>query len=207
MERRGRGIPRPRYFIKDKENGMKLREIIADAAGLVGKERLARFLTGTSSDTDGNVVADMNAAVRLANVLIAELSGSYIPMTMKERVTMKNGRVYYSDLSYNLHRMRELQDKDGNVLFFVLHAEYAEPRGEALYAVYDYIPKVYALTDDVGYKSADISRGVLAMGLASEICLAEGRFKESVLWRKRYSDGVSAFTVPRNARARSRCFI
>ena len=156
MERRGRGISRPRYFIKDKENGMKLREIIADAAGLVGKERLARFLTGTSSDTDGNVVADMNAAVRLANVLIAE---------------------------------------------------YAEPRGEALYAVYDYIPKVYALTDDVGYKNTDISRGVLAMGLASEICLAEGRFKESVLWRKRYSDGVSAFTVPRNARARSRCFI
>ena len=117
MERRGRGISRPRYFIKDKENGMKLREIIADAAGLVGKERLARFLTGSSSDTDGNVDADMNAAVRLANVLIAELSGSYIPMTMKERVTMKNGRVYYSDLSYNLHRMRE-QGRERSVFRF-----------------------------------------------------------------------------------------
>ena len=126
---------------------MKLRDIIADAAGLVGKERLARFLVGASSDTDGNV------------------------------------------------------------LFFVLHAEYAEPRGEARYVVYDYIPKIYSLSDDVGYKNTDISRGVLAMGLASEICLAEGRFKESVLWRKRYSDGVSAFTLPKNARAKSRCFI
>lgn len=173
----------------------------------MGKENVAVYLSTENASATTGVVSEVNSAVRLINVLLCEIAGSYLPMIKTETPIMKDGKIYYSDLSEDVLRIREVLDADGNSGFFVIHAEYVTPRSTPSAVVYEYMPSAYGLTDEIGAFEKPISGAVLAYGLAAEICLFEGRFKESVVWRERFSDGLSAVVLPKCARAKSRCFI
>lgn len=186
---------------------MKVKEIICAAAGLLGKANVAAYLSADNASAGTGVVAEVNSAVRLLNVLLCEIAGSYLPMIKKETPTVKNGKIYYEDLTEDVIRIREVLDANGEPEFFVIHTEYVTPRSEPSAVVYEYIPAAYGLTDEIGAFEKPVTVSVLAYGLAAEICLSEGRYKESVVWRERFSDGLSAVVLPKCGRAKSRCFI
>lgn len=186
---------------------MKVKEIICAAAGLLGKETVAAYLSGESTSAGTGVMNEINSGVRLLNVLLCEIAGSYLPMIKKETPEVKDGKIYYADLSEKATRIREVLDEAGNPQFFAIHSEYVLPRNVPFAVVYEYLPPVYGLTDEIGEFEKSVSAAVLAFGLAAEICLAEGRYAESVMWRERFCDGLSAVVIPKCARAKSRCFI
>ena len=187
---------------------MKVKEIVLAAATLTGSEKVTAYLEGgEGAQADGETLAAADKFVRLCNIVISELAGSYIPMVRTERVTAVNGRIYFTSLSMRALKIRAVYDASGRKLFYTLHPEYIEPRGSAAQAEYEYLPDNLGLTDETGYTEKDITAGVLSYGLAAEYCLAEGRFEEAVLWRKRYAEGVMSFALPRGGVIKSRCFI
>ncbi len=186
---------------------MKVKDIIYAAAGLLGKENVAVYLSDENVTAGTGVIAEVNSDVRLVNVLLCEIAGSYLPMLKKETPVLTSGRLYYSDLSEDVMRIREVLDENGEPEFFVIHAEYVVPRSAPSAVIYEYMPSSYGLTDDIGDFEKPVSVAVLAYGLAAEICLSEGRYKESVFWRERFSDGLSAVVLPKCGRVKSRCFI
>lgn len=186
---------------------MKVKEIVCAAAGLLGKETVADYLSKENASAGTGVMNEVNSAVRLLNVLLCEIAGSYLPMIKKETPEVKNGKIYYADLSEKATRIREVLDDTGSPQFFAVHSEYVTPRSTPSAVIYEYLPPVYGLTDEIGEFEKSVSCAVIAFGLAAEICLAEGRYAESVMWRERFCVGLSAVVIPKCARAKSRCFI
>ena len=76
---------------------MKVKEIICAAAGLLGKETVAAYLSGESASAGTGVMNEINSGVRLLNVLLCEIAGSYLPMIKKETPEVKDGKIYVSD--------------------------------------------------------------------------------------------------------------
>lgn len=187
---------------------MKLSEIVAAAATLLGREEINEYLSDTTTENvSATTLAEVDTMTRLANLVLNELAGSYIPMVCTEKVTPVNGRVYYSELDRKILKIRGVYDDYGRKLFFVVHPEYLHARGEADSVEYEYLPDNLGLTEETGYLDKDVSVSVLAYGLAAEVCLSENRFDEAVMWRKRYSDGVASFALPESAVMKSRCWL
>lgn len=188
---------------------MKLKEIAAAAAALMGEEKLVAYLDDTSSNpqTDENTLAAADKYARLCNLVISELAGSYIPMIARESVTVTGGKIYFTSLQKTALRIRAAYDSSDASLFFILHPEYMKVRGQAAIVEYEYMPDNVDLSEETGYNEKDITVGVLAYGVAAEVCLTEGRFEEAVLWRKRYSEGVMSRATPKAGVMKSRCFI
>ena len=110
---------------------MKLSEIVAAAATLLGREEINEYLLDTTTENvSATTLAEVDTMTRLANLVLNELAGSYIPMVCTEKVTPVNGRVYYSELDRKILKIRGVYDDYGRKLFFVVHPEYLHARGE-----------------------------------------------------------------------------
>ena len=62
---------------------------------------------GEGAQADGETLAAADKFVRLCNIVISELAGSYIPMVRTERVTAVNGRIYFTSLSMRALKIRQ----------------------------------------------------------------------------------------------------
>lgn len=188
---------------------MKLKDVLKSAAALLGNEKACEYLADNVSESEASAqtLSDINAYVRLANVVICELAGSYVPMKTVEAVTPVNGRVYFSSLNKRVLRITAFYDRNGNALDFTVYPEYAETGGSAVTAEYEYSPDNYGLTDDIGYEEKDVSSAALSYGVAAEVCLSQSRFEEAVLWRERYAECVRSFVLPKGGKIKSRCWL
>ncbi len=186
---------------------MKLKEIIKAAAILVADEKTAKHVSSAVTSSDSDTLSRVNLYVDLANLVINELSSSYIPMKTKEKKTVSDGKIFYSSLKYDPIKILSVYDKNGNKSGFEIYPEYlTTERGEST-VVYSYIPKSVGLNEEVGYDERDVSVSVLSYGVAAEFCLVQGRIDEAVTWRKRYSSGIEGFCLPENKRIKRRGWI
>ncbi len=183
---------------------MKLKEIIKAAAILVADEKTAKSIASSTYSSDSDTVARVNLFVDLANLVINELSSSYVPMKIKENKVATDGKIFYSSLKYNPLKILGVYDKLGNKLSFEIRPEYLITERGNVTVVYAYTPKSVGLNEEVGYGERDVSVAVLAYGVAAEFCLTQGRIDEAVTWRKRYSSGVEGFCMPENKRIKRR---
>lgn len=183
---------------------MKLNEIIKAAAVLVADEKTAEYVASADTSSDSETISRVNLYVDLANLVINELSSSYIPMKTKEKKSVSDGKIFYSSLKFNPVKILGVYDENGDRLSFEIRPEYLITEQCEVTVVYAYTPKSVGLNGEVGYDERDVSVSVLAYGVAAEFCLVQGRTDEAVTWRKRYSSGVEGFCMPENKRIKRR---
>ena len=179
---------------------MCIKEIIRITALLLGRDNVIRYLDG---DTDEqNVGADclrtINVLTDLTNLVINELSTTYIPMTKVEKVVSNDGKVYYKDLTERILRVRAVYDIDGKNVEYSVNSEYVKVNYSEVEIEYDFVPENYGLEQTIGYTDKDVSARVIANGVASEFNVSEGRFDEAVTFHKRYVDMLSDICLPKN---------
>ena len=183
---------------------MSVKETIKLAAMLTGDEAVSNALDQTQTTSDKDVLARIDLLTKLCNLVVNELSASYIPLKTTQNFNTSDGKIKYADLNENAVKITGVYDGYGNKLAHTLYNEYLTTARGVVTVEYAYTPANKGLTDQIGYTAREMSVSVLAYGVAAEFCLTQGRFDEAVIWRKRYSSGIEGFCLPENKRIKRR---
>ena len=187
---------------------MKIKDIIKISACFLGLEDVISYLESDGEDNlSEGAVNKVSVMTTLANLVIDELSATYIPMYKTEQIKTGSTRLNFDALSENILAIKQVLNVQGEPLQYTLHSNFVTFPSSAYVIEYSYIPSNYGLTDIVGYLECQVPSRVIAYGLSAEYCLTERRFDEAVLWHKRYSDAVKELCVPKNKVVKKRSWI
>ena len=185
---------------------MKIKDIITITATLLGREKITEYLSSDKECQDLQVLSQVDTLTRLANLVLSELAGGYIPMYKEQVVRTTNGKIYYKDLDETLLEVVDVLDLCDSQVSYTQKEEYVQTDLSKAKIVYKYLPSNYDLDDTIGYSESQISACVLAYGVSAEFCLTEKNFDESVMWHDRFVKSVSQKLKPKNAQIKSRRF-
>ena len=186
---------------------MIIKDILKAACTYLDDLAALNYLNGSDNSPSSATLSRINSLVALAGLVVSELASTYIPMKYKEETAVENGRITFSDLTYNVTRIVSVKDFLGKVEYEFFPTYIAVKTGAPSCTVeYEYAPSNYGLTDSVGF-SAEVTATLLSYGLCAEFCVKEGRFEEAMMWRKRYSEGVERLCLPKNSKLAGRCWL
>ncbi len=187
---------------------MTVKDVIKFTATLLGREKVLEYLSSEKSDnSDAQTLCQLDVMTRCLNIVINELACTYAPMTIRETVDTKQGRVYFSELKETLLKVRSIASENGKQLNYKLSAEYIVVDSARVEIEYDFVPCNYGITDVIGYKESQIPVRILAYGTCAEFCLTERAFDDAVVFHKKYMDGIAEICSPKNVKIRARGFI
>lgn len=186
---------------------MKLKDIIKLSAVYLGRENVVSYLESNTSTTDGNLLSAIDTFTRCANLVIAELSTSYVPLLKKETLQAENGKIYFSSLTETALEIVKVTDENGKEVDFIYKPDRIETDLSALNIEYKYLPSNLGLNDIVGYTERQVPSRIIAYGIAAEFSLCERAFDESVLWHNRFTSSLSLLLSPKNVKIKERSFI
>ena len=184
---------------------MTVKDIINCVMVNLNREYLKEYQEKGASSSE-QTKKSIDDLVALTNLVINELACSYIPLKKREKIDVKNGRLYYNTLAEKPIRIIKFTDVRGEEKYARQYFDYAEVDGSISFIEYEYLPSNYALDDQIGYTDLDISARALAYGVTAEFLLTEANFDQAVFWRKRYEDEVSLIVCPKNRKIKGRDF-
>ncbi|MBR1983072.1 MAG: hypothetical protein IKA12_00090 [Clostridia bacterium] len=177
---------------------MKLKDIIKLSAGLMGLEDVVSVLDGKSDETE-YTTSVIDRLTVLANMVMNELSSTYIPLERTDEVKVVNKKISMTALQKRPIKIINVTDVSSKDLDFTYdHATIYVDSSNAK-VTYNYVAENYKLTDDVGFTEQNISKVVLAYGTCAEYCLTQRRFEEAIMWHERFIDGVKQRIEPEEA--------
>lgn len=189
------------------KNQMKISDIVLSVATYLGKSGVEKYLlNGDAENATSETLMQTDVLTRLANLVINEIAGGYIPMIKKEKITVDNGKIYIADLSENALEIKNVL-YNGQEVSFKIKGAYVQVFAAANEIEYSYMPHNYGLTDEIGYSEKDISSTALSFGVAAEYCLTEWRFEEAVMWRERFTDAMKKFCKIKNGKILERAWV
>lgn len=183
---------------------MTVKDVIKLTATLLGRENIIEYLK--TDEGDSNTLYQVDVMTRCANIVINELSTTYVPMCICEDVMPVDGKVYFVDLKESPLKILKVYSSNGKETNFSFHHEYLITP-DARKIEYQYIPANYGITDTVGYKERQVPVRVLAYGTAAEYCLTERAFDDAVTWHKKYMDAIQEICSPKNVMVKHRRFV
>ena len=186
---------------------MKIKDIVKITATSLGREDVYNYLNSSETTANQEVALAVDLLVRLTNLVISELSSTYIPVVKIEPINAKNGKVYYAELSERALKIKRVLDSIGNSVEFTVDVEYFTVKGNAKQVEYEYLPSNYGLEEEIGYTEKDLPIRVLSYGVCAEYCICEGQFNQAVMWHKRYADGVAEICLPKSKRIKERSWL
>ena len=186
---------------------MTIKDILRTGASMIGRDDVVEYIDGSAQNVGEQTMPTINLMVNLINLVISELSATFIPMINSETVNVENGKIYYAKLKENAIKIIDVYDIDGKELSAKYTAEYIVVSGDKAIVEYEYAPSNYGLTDTIGYSAKDVSLSTLAYGLIAEYSISQGCFDEAVMWHKRYVESVMAMRKVKNVTVKGRCFV
>lgn len=187
---------------------MTVKEVLKTTAMLLGREDVSGYLDESNKDVGEDTLSSVNVLVGLVNLVISELSNSYIPLVKTETVSVSGGKVYFSTLSETALKIQKVFVGADREIDFSYHPEYITVDGQSEVMVqYEYLPSNRGLEDDVGYTERQVARRVLAYGTAAEFCITEGSFDKAVMWHERYVEELKSICLPTNSKIKTRSWV
>ena len=186
---------------------MTIKDIIKITATIIGREDVVEYLENKTATPSQEVINTVDVMKRLANLVINELACSFIPMKKLETQAVKDGKVFYKDLSFNPLVILNAYDVNGNKLSMIVKNTHIQIDSDRAQIEYTYFPPDYTIDQVIGFQEKDVSARVLAYGLAAEYAITQGCFKDAVMWHKRYADCVYLATSPKNSTIKERLWV
>jgi hypothetical protein len=187
---------------------MTVKEVLKTTATLLGREDVSGYLNDNSVEVGEDTLSALNVLVGLVNLVVNELSGTYIPLVKTETVPVENGRVYFSVLSETALKIQGVYSTAGKKIDYGYHPEYIIVNGQKQITIeYEYQPSNLGLEDSVGYNERQVSKRVIAYATAAEFCLTEGSFDKAVMWHERYVEEIKAICFPVNSKIKQRSWV
>ena len=183
---------------------MKIKDVIKTAATLLGRGDVVAYIDSGQAEQGAETFQTINAMTNLTNLVVSELSATYIPLKTTETMVATSGRIYYKDFSKTLTKVLGVYS-GSSAVNYGYHPEYIIlPYSQSYTVEYEYSPSNLGLDDDIGYLEKDVSTITLAYGLSAEFCITEGSFEQAVMWHKRYADGIEKVCFPKNRKIKER---
>jgi hypothetical protein len=186
---------------------MNINEIIEKAALIVGRDDVGKFINDDKSELYEDTEYTLKTFLSLLNLVIAELSATFIPMRKRETVETKNGVVRFADLSFKAMEIVGVYDLNGNAIAYEFTPEYIKVDRAQIVIEYEMIPPNYTLGQKIDYTEKEVPCVILAYGLAAEYYVNTGRFEQAVMWHKRYVDAINSLRKTKNVKCNSRSFV
>ncbi len=173
---------------------MLVKEILSQAAFLLGKEELSRYLQGQAGETlteeqEKAFQSETDALLRCYNIVENEIALDYLPLTAEETVVCSTGALPYTSFMRSPVSILSITDEYGNKLPFTVFPEYVRLRAGTAVATYSYSPESKRISDYSDY-SARVGERTFAYGVACEYCLVSGLYEEALVWDKKYKDAL-----------------
>lgn len=183
---------------------MTVKEILEQAGTLTGREDVVNCLAQNLTATDDTKTA-ISVMVRLLNMVIAELSTSFIPLITIEKINASE-KISYKDLNKTPLEILNVYDSAGAEVPFKVYYDHVKTSRPCSSIEYKYRHTNYGLEDIIDYTEKDISSTILAYGLSAEFALAEGDFDRACTMHDRYVEGVHAICKPKNRNTKARAW-
>ncbi|MBR2498932.1 MAG: hypothetical protein IKB67_04405 [Clostridia bacterium] len=183
---------------------MTVKDIVKSSAALLSREDVCDYLSGKQGGIGDDTVPTLNTMVTLLNLVISELSATYIPMVKREQVEIVGGKLYYTALKNTPLKVLNVYDALGKEIPYSENALYLSVSTDNAIVEYEFVPPNYGLEETIGYTEKDISQGALAFGLAAEYSICKGAFDEAVMWHKRYVESVNNKRKIENVKLKTR---
>ncbi|MDR3292884.1 MAG: hypothetical protein LBT20_02130 [Clostridiales bacterium] len=155
----------------------------------------ASEILGLTFDPTDAKNAETAALIGCADTVYGEIVSDYFPLLFEEEILFDgDGRGETENFTKRLLYIVSLKSGEKTVKYTVfpdaIHAE--NVRNTVLTVRYAYIPdKIEELTAETELNTG-VSERCFALGIASEYCLLNGMFNESVLYDKRFKDSLQA---------------
>ena len=95
-------------------------------------------------------------------------------------------------------------DGNGNKISYKVMPVCVKTGGQASKIEYSYIPPEYSLEEVIAYEEKLVPARVIAYGVASQICIIEGRFDQANVWEKRYKESLKNLIPLKRAKIKGR---
>ena len=181
---------------------MTVKDVIKVQAMLVGREDVVDYLSGKTNNPSTVTLSATDVMVRCINLTIGELANTYVPMIAS--YVSSGSEVHFSDLPEQISEVISVKDRAGSVKEYIFHPEKITGLSVGDVLEYSYIPPNYDLEDVIGYSETQLPVRLLAYAGASEYCLTERAFDESVMWRDRYINDLAILIRPKNTKIKAR---
>ena len=186
---------------------MTVSDIIKKAATLINLKNVSEYLGGGVVNADEETLATVSKMTSLTNLVLNELSVSYVPMKTTERKIVTDGKVMFSSLTKTPYKILDVFDAYGEKVFYTLYPTYIKTKENEVDIVYAYVPTSYGLSDVVGYSETEVSSRLIAYAVLAEYMLTVSAFDEAIMWRKRFTSELEESVCPTSKNMRRRSFI
>ncbi len=183
---------------------MLVKDIIKNSATLIGREDVVSYLDGEEENASETTVNTVDVMVRLLNLVVNELAGSFIPLIVRESVSANGGKIYYSSLNYSPREILGAFDGVGKNRLLSIENTFARVDSSVVEIEYSCFPNAFTLNDSLAYQEKDVPSRVLSYGLLAEYAISQGCFKDAVLWHDRYADAITELCKPKNVNIKRR---
>lgn len=172
---------------------MKVKEVIKEAAFLVGDEEVSSALESDETITDEDVRKRINSLLDCYNLILHETATEYLPI--RKTAPVSGGKTEYSALPYPAINIIGVYDERGEAVRYKTFPAYFVAEDSAATVVYDAAPNEQTVTDDFAYADTRIGKRVFAYGVACEYCLITGRYTEAGNFNQKYRAGAEGSPV------------
>ena len=151
-------------------------------------------LTDAVSDLTSGAGAqnvDVQELLRCFNVVENEIALDYLPLHAEQEVNTKTGEIKYTALHKNVVGVLRVRDESGKSIPFKLFPDQLKTQSGKIVITYTYAPEEKTLTDECECR-IQVSKRLLAYGIAAEYAFAQGMFEEAAVWDKKYKDAIEA---------------
>ena len=188
---------------------MTVREVLINTGILIGRQDIVSYF-GEQINVGDETYEDVTFLLKIINLVVSELSATYLPLISKQFVTFYDGLLSYDELYGKVVKIINVYDRAGKNVDFIDGAEeillkdnnsYAE-----LFVEYQYLLEEYTEESEIGYQERDIPARVIAYGVAAEYCISQGKFDEAVMHHKRYMSALQEMKGIKNVKIKGRSF-
>ena len=190
---------------------MTVKEVVALAAGCLGRDDLISALDKSASALSADEKLELDSLLRCYNFVENEVALDYCALKKEETVTVSENKIPYSQLSSAPFNIRKVVC-DGYVQRFAAYPSYILLsdgwQGKAS-VVYDYIPSTkMSFTANSEFSDKDVSARLLAYGVTAQYYLVNGETGRAAVWDKKFRDALRAKNLlRRTATIRSRRWV
>ncbi|MBQ4268819.1 MAG: hypothetical protein IJB97_04120 [Clostridia bacterium] len=166
---------------------MTVREVIKEAAEIVGAEKVKAYIDSNVSGGERQT----EVLLRCFNLVENELALDYLPLKCEETFQTQTGAIDYASLSKKAVRILSVKDESGNSVPFKTFPDRLKTQAGVLQVLYSYLPEEKTLSGESDFKTL-ASKRLFAYGVAAEYCLSCGLYEEAAVWDKKYKEAIAA---------------
>lgn len=171
---------------------MTIKNILKIACLFLGKENIinALNLENMESALEGEK-NEIQFLISCLNLVCEEIATDYIPLNMREKISLEDGKLLISSLSKKLLEVISIKDKNGYKVKYKNFPNYLEIDGDAAEILYRYRPdEITKIDDSLENFSNKVSEKIIAFGVAMEYCFIQGLYDDAQIWEKRFKDAL-----------------